>query len=237
MAAGRETMHDLDAGRQPRRIGARILVDRHRAVGAVGRGHEPQPPALVLVGERLLLVAGRDAARGRLDPDLQEVHGLGRRGVELAVAHAGAGTHALHVAGPDHRAGAEAVAMLEAALQHVGDDLHVPMGVGREALARRDPILVDHAQRTEADEPRIVVAGERERVPGVEPPVVGVSPVRCLPHHNGHTYWTLAQSARIPAPLEAMRGRNRTASLGLLKVAQTAATGLWGLHEAPSTSV
>src|SRR5207302_7045189 len=63
VAAGRETMRDLDAGRQPCRIGARILVDRHRAVGAVGRRHEPQPPARVLVGERLLLVAGRDAAR------------------------------------------------------------------------------------------------------------------------------------------------------------------------------
>ena len=103
------------------------------------------------------------AALGQ-DPDLEEVHGLGLRGVELAVAHAGAGAHALDVARPDDRAGAHAVLVLERALEHVGDDLHVAVRVGAEPAARRDAIFVDHAQRAEAHVRRIVVVGERERV-------------------------------------------------------------------------
>src|SRR5262249_52865768 len=38
-----------------------------------------------------------------------------------------------------------------------------------------DEVLVQDAQMPEAHVPRVVVVGERERVPGVEPPVVGVA--------------------------------------------------------------
>ena len=43
------------------------------------------------------------------------------------------------------------------------------VGVGRKAAARRDAILVDDAQRPEADVLGIVVMAEREAVFGVEP--------------------------------------------------------------------
>ena len=37
-----------------------------------------------------------------------------------------------------------------APVEHVADDLHVAVAVRREAAARGDAILVDHAQRAEA---------------------------------------------------------------------------------------
>ena len=59
--------------------------------------------------------------------------------------------------------------MLECALEHVGDDLHVAVAVSGEALARRDAIVVDHAQRAEPHVRGIVILAERERVSAVEP--------------------------------------------------------------------
>ena len=41
--------------------------------------------------------------------------------------------------GHDHRSVAQAVLVRELALQHVRDDLHVPVAVGAEALAGRGP--------------------------------------------------------------------------------------------------
>ena len=64
---------------------------------------------------------------------------------------------------------------VERALEHVGDDLHVAVRVGAEALAGRDAVVVDHAQRAEAHVLGVVVVGEREGVVGVEPAVVGVA--------------------------------------------------------------
>jgi hypothetical protein len=97
---------------------------------------------LVAAVEVLLLVAGLDAAVPRQDPDLQEMRGLVGRVVELAVQHAGAGAHALHVAGADdtrHGAAvlavAHAVAVRQRAVEHVGHDLHVAVAVGAEAGA------------------------------------------------------------------------------------------------------
>ena len=67
------------------------------------------------------------------------------------MAHAAAGAHALHVSRPDRGAGADGVLVRELAFEHVADDLHVAMPVGAEALARRDAIFVEHAQRPELD--------------------------------------------------------------------------------------
>jgi hypothetical protein len=65
--------------------------------------------------------------------------------------------------------------MRELARQHVADDLHVAVAVRAEALAGRDAILVDDAQRSELDVLRIEVVRERERVIGLEPAVVGIA--------------------------------------------------------------
>src|SRR5262249_31955051 len=85
--------------------------------------------------------------------------------------------HALQLARADHRGVAEAVLVLERALEHAGHDLHVAVRVSPEAAARLDPVLVDHPQRAEAQVARVVVVGERERVPAREPAVLGAAPV------------------------------------------------------------
>src|SRR5262249_49804808 len=90
-------------------------------------------------------------------------------GVELAVLDARPRRHALHVAGPDHRAGAEAVLVLERSLEHVRQDLHVAVAVRAEAGARLHAVVVDHTQRAEAHVLRVVVVPEREGVAAVEP--------------------------------------------------------------------
>ena len=150
-------------------------MDGHRPVAPVGRRDQAQLALALGLGERLLLVARRAARVRGQDPDLEEVDELVGRGVELAVRDARAGGHPLHVARPDHRAGAHAVLVLERALEHVGDDLHVAVRVGAEALPGRDAVLVDHAQRAEAHVRGVVVVGERERVERAQPAVVGMA--------------------------------------------------------------
>jgi hypothetical protein len=114
-----------------------------------------------------------DAARVRLDPDLQEMHELAIRGVVFAVANAGARAHALHVARPDHGAVAHRILVRQRALEDVADDFHVAVAVGAEALARLDAVFVDDTQRPEAHVPGIVVVRERKSVEGLEPAVLG----------------------------------------------------------------
>src|SRR5580765_1110283 len=125
-------------------------MDDHGTVTAIRRTDHAQPTPPVGSGKRLLLVAWRNAFASGHDPDLQEVHRLGFRVVEFAVADAGAGRHDLHVARADHRAGADAVLVLQSTLEHVGDDLDVAVPVRAETLPGTDPILVDHPQRAEA---------------------------------------------------------------------------------------
>ena len=59
--------------------------------------------------------------------------------------------------------------MRETAVQDVGDDLHVAVLMGTEALSGLDRVVVDHAQGPEADTIGVVVVRERERMPGIEP--------------------------------------------------------------------
>src|SRR5262249_15576410 len=77
--------------------------------------------------------------------------------------------HDLHLAGPDHRAGAEAVAVLELAVEYPGEYLHVAMRMGPEAASGLHHVVVDHPQRPESHVGRVVVVAERERVPAVQP--------------------------------------------------------------------
>ncbi len=107
--------------------------------------------------------------------------------VELAVAHAGAGAHPLHVAGTDHarvgaarRAVAHAVLVRQLAAEHVADDLHVAVAVRAEAGAAGDAVLVDDAQGAQAHPARVVIVREREAVEALEPAVVGVAAIRGL---------------------------------------------------------
>ena len=169
---------ELDRGARVERahVEARVLMNGHRAVASVATRDEAQRVPLSIV-EALLLVAGGQGARLRLDPDLEKVHRLGRGVIALAVEHAGPCAHSLYVAGPDDRPGAHAVGVLERALEHVRQDLHVAMRVPPEAPAGRDPVLVDDPQRAEAHVSRIDVVGERESVPAVEPVGLGAAPL------------------------------------------------------------
>ncbi len=160
------------AGRQHGRIEVDILVDRHRAVAAVARADEAQLAALVVRAERLLFIARAQSFAFRNDPDLQEVHGLALRVIELAVTDARTCGHALHIARPNDRAGADAVLVFEGAVEHVGNDLHVAVAVRAEAHAGLHPVLVDDPQRAEAHMLGVVIIGEREAVEAVEPAVV-----------------------------------------------------------------
>ena len=79
--------------------------------------------------------------------------------------------------GPSTCCFAHAVLVREPAVEHVGQDLHVAMAVRTEALAGRDAIVVEHAQRAKAHVLRIVVPAERKRVIAVQPPQVALAAV------------------------------------------------------------
>jgi hypothetical protein len=85
------------------------------------------------------------------------------------VANSSAGGHSLHVASPQHVARAETVAMLQLAIENVGDDFHVAVAVRAEARVGRDAIVVDDPQRAKAHLLRVVMISEGERVPAVQP--------------------------------------------------------------------
>jgi hypothetical protein len=84
--------------------------------------------------------------------------------VELAVQHAGAGAHALHVAGADHAGGrrrrrlavAHRVLVRQRAFEHVADDLHVAVAMRAEAGAGGDAVFVDDTQVAHAHVRRVV---------------------------------------------------------------------------------
>ena len=97
--------------------------------------------------------------------------------VELAVHHAAARAHALHITGRDAFDIAHAVFVRQFALQNVADDFHVAVAVGAKAGARGDVVFVDDTQIAPAHPLGVVVVGKRERVLAVQPAVVGQASV------------------------------------------------------------
>jgi CTP:molybdopterin cytidylyltransferase MocA len=89
--------------------------------------------------------------------------------------------------------------VLERALQDVGDDLHVAVGVGVEAPAGLDAVFVDHPQVAEAHVARVLVAGEREGVEALEPAVPGVAALPA-PAHREHAATLPVGPARVERP-------------------------------------
>ena len=108
--------------------------------------------------------------------------------------------------------------MLERALEHVGDDLHVAVSVGAEALAGLHAILVDHAQRAEAHVARVVVLGEREGVSALEP-AVAREPALVAAAHADHVRELpaarLGSRLQIPEPFVAMNKKMKQKSTAL----------------------
>src|SRR5262249_57465033 len=95
--------------------------------------------------------------------------GLDRGRIELAVLDARAGAHDLHLARTDDGSGAEAVAVLELAVEDPGEDLHVAMAVSAEAAPGLDPVVVDHAERAESHVAGAPVVPPPKSVPAVPP--------------------------------------------------------------------
>ncbi len=67
--------------------------------------------------------------------------------------------------------------MGEAAFQHVGEDLHVLVRVGRESAPGRDDVVIDDPQRAESHVGRVVIIGEGKRETALQPAVVGETPL------------------------------------------------------------
>ena len=71
--------------------------------------------------------------------------------------------------------------MGDGSVAHIGDDLHVGVGMRREAGMRRDLVVVPHPDRAPAHALGIVVAAEREMMLGLEPTMVGAAkPFECF---------------------------------------------------------
>ena len=86
-------------------------------------------------------------------------------------------SHALNVSRTNHRAIANTVLVLERAVDDVGNDFHVAMGMGWEPFAGTHAVIVDHAQRSDPHLGRVVVVPKRKAMPAVEPAVLSVAPV------------------------------------------------------------
>ena len=95
--------------------------------------------------------------------------------IEFAVSNTTAGAHALDIARRDGLDIAHAVLVGQLAGKHIGDNLHVAMGVLAEAGARLDVVFVDDAQIAPAHAGRIVVVGKGKRMFADQPAMVGVA--------------------------------------------------------------
>src|SRR5581483_4263245 len=153
-------------------------------VPPVRRSDQPQLAALLGFAEKLLVVCRLVAELVGKHPDLVQVHRLRLRRIELAVRHSGSRAHVLHVARLDHRPVPHAVLVLQRSFEHVRDDLHVAVRVRPESAAARNPVVVHYPQRPELLVVGIVVIRERERVPRVQPAVVGVPAFFAPPNRN-----------------------------------------------------
>src|SRR5689334_2093637 len=94
---------------------------------------------------------------------------ISTRWIEFAVSYASPGAHPLDFAGPNDRTIAETIFVFERALHDISDDLHVPMAVGSESSAGLHSIFIDDAKLPKSHLLRIVVLGEREGMPTIQP--------------------------------------------------------------------
>ena len=103
--------------------------------------------------------------------------GLLIRGIEFAMPDPGSRRHPLHIARPDHRTGAKAVLVLQSTVQDIGEDLHIAVRMGWEAASRRDLVLVDDAERSEAHVRWVMVVAKRKAVLAIEPAKIRPAPL------------------------------------------------------------
>ena len=100
------------------------------------------------------------------------------------MADPGSGRHTLDFAGANGRTVAHAVLVAEFAFDDVRHDFHIPVGVGRKTAALGKAVVVDDSQLAKTHMFRIVVIGEREAWPGLQPTVIGKTLFICASNLN-----------------------------------------------------
>jgi hypothetical protein len=89
--------------------------------------------------------------------------------IHLRVPDARARAHALGQTGIEEPAVSFGVLVLQLAVQHPRDDFHVAMGMGLEARARSDDIVIAHEQQPVMGVPFIIMMSKAEAMARVEP--------------------------------------------------------------------
>src|SRR6185312_1784388 len=152
--------------------------------------------------ETALVVAWLHVALVGLDPDLQRMRLFRLRGVVLGVEDAGAGRHVLQFTGSDRARAAGGVFVREGPGDHVGEDLHVVVGMHAEAAAGSNDVVVDDAESAEAHPFGVVVVGKAEGEVCIEPTVVGVAAFCSRAHRDHGGCYLLDTSTQYPDGLD-----------------------------------
>src|SRR5260370_2719397 len=134
--------------------------------------------------ERFLLVLRLDAAAFGKNPDLQQMDGIAARWIDFAVQHARSRAHALHFARTDDGSRPHVVAMFELTFEDVSNDFHIAVAMCSKTATGRYSVLVDHTQRAETHELGVIIVSEREGMIGIQPAMVEVASLVCLPNSN-----------------------------------------------------
>src|ERR1700733_15223858 len=90
------------------------------------------------------------------------------------MVNAGTGAHYLYIAVSDDGHVIHAVLVLQVALQRDGDDLHIIMRVGAEALAGVYRIIVQNPQHAKVHALRVIIICKAKSMVTVKPAVVGM---------------------------------------------------------------
>ena len=91
------------------------------------------------------------------------------------MSHSGSRTHQLDFAGLQLTTITHAVLVPDRPGDHIAENFHIAMGMGRESCTGSDLILIDHPQAAEPHVRWIVIIGEAEAVIGIQPTVVRVA--------------------------------------------------------------
>ena len=100
-----------------------------------------------------------------------------RRMIELAVLHARARTHALHISGRYAFDVAHAVFVREFAAEHITDDFHVLVTVRAKASAGLDTVFIDDPQIAPSHVRWVVIVSKRKAVKRLQPAMVCITSV------------------------------------------------------------
>jgi hypothetical protein len=87
------------------------------------------------------------------------------------------GAHQLDLSRFEFTSISHTVQVSERTFQNITENFHIPMRVFSEPLARFHPVLINDSQGSEFPELGVVISREAECMPGLEPAVIGITPV------------------------------------------------------------